>query len=98
MLIITLVCLITVVLSKIGIILVYFFFCFIIRRPPRSTRTDTLVPYTTLFRSVKSLSLSHSTEFVSNGAVIRTILAHIKHGHYVRVMTESIGYIFAGIA
>src|SRR3546814_10384400 len=23
-----------------------------IRRPPRSTRTDTLVPYTTLFRSV----------------------------------------------
>src|SRR3546814_16997474 len=27
-------------------------FCFlIIRRPPRSTRTDTLFPYTTLFRS-----------------------------------------------
>src|SRR3546814_2632647 len=24
-----------------------------IRRPPRSTRTDTLFPYTTLFRSVK---------------------------------------------
>src|SRR3546814_7196697 len=47
---------------------------------------------------VNSLALSHSTEFVSNGAVIRTILAHIKHGHYVRVMTESIGYIFAGIA
>src|SRR3546814_7795650 len=23
-----------------------------IRRPPRSTRTDTLVPYTTLFRSI----------------------------------------------
>src|SRR3546814_6778082 len=26
-------------------------FFFMIRRPPRSTRTDTLVPYTTLFRS-----------------------------------------------
>src|SRR3546814_8944986 len=26
-------------------------FCLIIRRPPRSTRTDTLFPYTTLFRS-----------------------------------------------
>src|SRR3546814_9931593 len=26
-----------------------------IRRPPRSTRTDTLFPYTTLFRSVQSL-------------------------------------------
>src|SRR3546814_17240132 len=30
-------------------------FCFlIIRRPPRSTRTDTLFPYTTLFRSFRS--------------------------------------------
>src|SRR3546814_18856434 len=27
------------------------FFCLIIRRPPRSTRTDTLLPYTTLVRS-----------------------------------------------
>src|SRR3546814_20676850 len=26
-------------------------FCLRIRRPPRSTRTDTLFPYTTLFRS-----------------------------------------------
>src|SRR3546814_11728187 len=25
-----------------------------IRRPPRSTRTDTLVPYTTLFRSLRT--------------------------------------------
>src|SRR3546814_19056364 len=29
----------------------YFFFFLMIRRPPRSTRTDTLCPYTTLFRS-----------------------------------------------
>src|SRR3546814_8667289 len=28
-----------------------FFFFFIMLRPPRSTRTDTLFPYTTLFRS-----------------------------------------------
>src|SRR3546814_10343389 len=28
-----------------------FFFSLMIRRPPRSTRTDTLLPYTTLFRS-----------------------------------------------
>src|SRR3546814_13773293 len=27
------------------------FFFLMIRRPPRSTRTDTLIPYTTLFRS-----------------------------------------------
>src|SRR3546814_20005064 len=29
------------------------FFFLMIRRPPRSTRTDTLFPYTTLFRSLK---------------------------------------------
>src|SRR3546814_18378901 len=29
----------------------FVFFCLMIRRPPRSTRTDTLFPYTTLFRS-----------------------------------------------
>src|SRR3546814_2730004 len=28
-----------------------------IRRPPRSTRTDTLVPYTTLFRSIRQLAI-----------------------------------------
>src|SRR3546814_8152411 len=28
-----------------------FYFFLMIRRPPRSTRTDTLFPYTTLFRS-----------------------------------------------
>src|SRR3546814_11246921 len=30
----------------------YSLFFLMIRRPPRSTRTDTLLPYTTLFRSV----------------------------------------------
>src|SRR3546814_20006830 len=30
----------------------FFFFFLMIRRPPRSTRTDTLFPYTTLFRSI----------------------------------------------
>src|SRR3546814_3475539 len=31
-----------------------------IRRPPRSTRTDTLMPYTTLFRSAGPLNLASS--------------------------------------
>src|SRR3546814_1586344 len=30
------------------------FFFLMIRRPPRSTRTDTLFPYTTLFRAMES--------------------------------------------
>src|SRR3546814_10313417 len=37
------------------ICVMFFFFLFfflMIRRPPRSTRTDTLFPYTTLFRSL----------------------------------------------
>src|SRR3546814_2641096 len=33
------------------------FFFLMIRRPPRSTRTDTLVPYTTLFRSSRASGL-----------------------------------------
>src|SRR3546814_17429129 len=32
---------------------VFCFFFLMIRRPPRSTRTDTLFPYTTLFRSLR---------------------------------------------
>src|SRR3546814_5474237 len=35
---------------RIGSVICVFFFL-MIRRPPRSTRTDTLFPYTTLFRS-----------------------------------------------
>src|SRR3546814_15303196 len=38
------------VLSRLLRVLLLFFFL-MIRRPPRSTRTDTLFPYTTLFRS-----------------------------------------------
>src|SRR3546814_10558357 len=34
------------------VLIACFFFFLMIRRPPRSTRTDTLFPYTTLFRSV----------------------------------------------
>src|SRR3546814_9369943 len=34
-----------------------------IRRPPRSTRTDTLFPYTTLFRSVLDLAVSRFNAF-----------------------------------
>src|SRR3546814_19764139 len=39
------------VISVLSCFCVLFFFL-MIRRPPRSTRTDTLFPYTTLFRSV----------------------------------------------
>src|SRR3546814_16380258 len=35
------------------------FFFLMIRRPPRSTRTDTLFPYTTLFRSAPQVARWH---------------------------------------
>src|SRR3546814_16912661 len=40
--------------------IVFFFFFLMIRRPPRSTRTDTLFPYTTLFRSGLPLQTADS--------------------------------------
>src|SRR3546814_10772833 len=33
-----------------------------IRRPPRSTRTDTLFPYTTLFRSVRDVGVEDAAD------------------------------------
>src|SRR3546814_952884 len=38
------------------VICIFHFFFLMIRRPPRSTRTDTLFPYTTLFRSSYALA------------------------------------------
>src|SRR3546814_10274911 len=38
-----------------------------IRRPPRSTRTDTLFPYTTLFRSTVDYGAAASRDHVGNG-------------------------------
>src|SRR3546814_9128571 len=49
-----------------------------IRRPPRSTRTDTLFPYTTLFRSVIPLVIATGAGAASRyslGLVISTGLA-----------------------
>src|SRR3546814_1334863 len=54
----------------------FFLFCFLmIRRPPRSTRTDTLFPYTTLFRSgsadwqeLKPLALGILVDHFASGA------------------------------
>src|SRR3546814_2121060 len=41
-----------------------------IRRPPRSTRTDTLFPYTTLFRSKSLKELSKRTTFIRVNRVL----------------------------
>src|SRR3546814_13279018 len=55
----------------------YFFCILMIRRPPRSTRTDTLFPYTTLFRSafqsVRS-SLRGPADLRVSGAVAPSVV------------------------
>src|SRR3546814_2358833 len=43
------------------------FFFLMIRRPPRSTRTDTLFPYTTLFRSPDCDQRDRTDELVERG-------------------------------
>src|SRR3546814_6167178 len=50
-----------------------------IRRPPRSTRTDTLFPYTTLFRSPVRQGTGQS-----HLSVCRTLLASSDRHHIVR--------------
>src|SRR3546814_9168521 len=47
-----------------------------IRRPPRSTRTDTLFPYTTLFRSVAEIP-----QYIVNLAFGRTFTLACRHRH-----------------
>src|SRR3546814_13792071 len=51
----------------------YFIFFLMIRRPPRSTRTDTLFPYTTLFRSQgEPPAVTYATPLAPNGQICRT--------------------------
>src|SRR3546814_18313741 len=44
-----------------------------IRRPPRSTRTDTLFPYTTLFRSAGGLARGWADATGELGEVVRRV-------------------------
>src|SRR3546814_2641977 len=47
-----------------------------IRRPPRSTRTDTLFPYTTLFRSLDSLLAPGNLVEALNLKAVRDVVEH----------------------
>src|SRR3546814_20391523 len=52
-----------------------------IRRPPRSTRTDTLFPYTTLFRSLPELpALDRAIAIVERQDQVRSRSAHPPRG------------------
>src|SRR3546814_7434183 len=46
-----------------------------IRRPPRSTRTDTLLPYTTLFRSVVLETAQHMNDRIDLADIAEELVA-----------------------
>src|SRR3546814_13494179 len=47
-----------------------------IRRPPRSTRTDQLFPYTTLFRSLMKVSKTRGAGSAPAGSAVRAEAAY----------------------
>src|SRR3546814_307210 len=68
-----------------------------IRRPPRSTRTDTLFPYTTLFRARANQGLLEFVEmFKAPIKMLHPLLTATQEGNYIG--SENIGAIpFTGI-
>src|SRR3546814_13922849 len=50
-------CLLYLCVEEVKILCLFSFFLLMVQRPPRSTRTDTLVPYTTLFRSSATVGM-----------------------------------------
>src|SRR3546814_9247689 len=66
------------------------FFFLMIRRPPRSTRTDTLFPYTTLFRSNTTRSSAWRSAGVQQ---VEAVVNQVLHAKY-RLGIEGGRYLF----
>src|SRR3546814_15238006 len=69
----------------------FVFLFLMIRRPPRSTRTDTLFPYTTLFRSNMHMAQGITTDraigvmssferFLSNQRLFNVLVTRVRDG------------------
>src|SRR3546814_21137117 len=61
------------------------FFFLMIRRPPRSTRTDTLFPYTTLFRS----HMACTSQYFHNSTILGFFTQHC-HGQPDRCCSQGV--------
>src|SRR3546814_7645325 len=66
----------------------FFFFFLMIRRPPRSTRTDTLFPYTTLFRSASGATADLASGAVEVGGI--KVLAARLEGFDAKALREAV--------
>src|SRR3546814_3332153 len=68
-----------------------------IRRPPRSTRTDTLFPYTTLFRSPRRLlpvdraAVHAGAEFDQRVEIAAVAAVHLREQPLQRMAAEDLG-------
>src|SRR3546814_7530935 len=72
-----------------------------IPRPPRSTRTDTLLPYTTLFRSIPARELQlEVTEgvFLGRGAENAESTIRQLHDYGVNIALDDFGTGFASLS
>src|SRR3546814_9160847 len=88
----------------------FYFFFIMIRVPPRSTRTDTLFPYTTLFRSEAAAGRQFQRQAVAGGVghaagdAVGGDLEHVGAGaalvaqpqHVVRPAVVAVGKLVAG--
>src|SRR3546814_2330645 len=66
-----------------------------IRRPPRSTRTDTLFPYTTLFRSV-GFAREYSFAHKDAGSLAKCLLCPLRRIAELGEAEAGAGFAFAG--
>src|SRR3546814_4719065 len=73
--------------------IVVILFFLMIRRPPRSTRTDTLFPYTTLFRSATKPQPSRwvQTDRASHEAWARLSASNPKAGALLHLLAARVG-------
>src|SRR3546814_12848812 len=71
------------------VVVFVFFFFLMMRRPPVSTRTDTLFPYTTLFRSLHETVLRRVEAFVADLGMNR--VAHGAPAFQRRMQAELFG-------
>src|SRR3546814_15874232 len=68
-----------------------------IRRPPRSTRTDTLFPYTTLFRSPRRLVMKEGNEVTTPRKKTQTDTQRLPRAERERLIVEGAVQFFAEV-
>src|SRR3546814_5288154 len=68
------------------------------RRPPRSTRTDTLLPYTTLFRTFIAEPLERGFGLTLGNALRRVLLSSLQGASITSIKIEGVLHEFSSLA